>query len=368
MALTNYSSNFTSAEDFFAWCRSEEGGRLVVRTTPNTPYALIYYDKDTTNMEMPHVGQFRSVIWNTDTNAPVCSGPVRGLPFSRATEDGVDLSSAVVEEFADGVMINMFHNGTWWVLSTRTRLFATCSFYGHRTFTELFWEAIHPDAVAALNPAHTYSWVLQHPEERIVIAPNYGIPRVFLVETSCPETELPEVLRKLRPTRYNDLATLADVQERVTAWGKRFNNMWQGLVIKTTDGRRYKLRSKQYDAARLLRGNQPKLSYVWLERWDQGLLGQYLAQYPEERTAATALVERFKECVQELHNLYQRVYRKKELRLGEAPQKYRKLLWDCHAANAGAYFPNTRKFMNAQDTARKLWLVNYEQRYGGSTN
>jgi hypothetical protein len=61
--------------------------------------------------------------------------------------------------------------------------------------------------------------------------------------------------------------------------------------------------------------------------------------------------------------LYLKVYREKVLPLGEAPQKYRKLLWDAHKAGKGAYFPNLRSFMNEQDTARKLWLVNYEVRY-----
>jgi hypothetical protein len=60
------------------------------------------------------------------------------------------------------------------------------------------------------------------------------------------------------------------------------------------------------------------------------------------------------------------VYRRKELPLGRAPQKYRKLLWDAHQANKGAYFPHLRQFMNEQDTARKLWLVNYGVRYGSA--
>ena len=72
---------------------------------------------------------------------------------------------------------------------------------------------------------------------------------------------------------------------------------------------------------------------------------------------------RFKDITQEAHELYLKVYREKALPLGQAPQKYRKLLWDAHKAGAGAYFPALRTFMNNQDTARKLWLVNYELRY-----
>jgi hypothetical protein len=38
--------------------------------------------------------------------------------------------------------------------------------------------------------------------------------------------------------------------------------------------------------------------------------------------------------------------------------------YSCVAAlSLGAYFPHLRNFMNAQDPARKLWLVNYETRY-----
>jgi len=126
---------------------------------------------------------------------------------------------------------------------------------------------------------------------------------------------------------------------------------------------RYKLRSNEYDEARFLRGNQAKRPYTWLELWSKGKLPAYLRIYPEEQCDADAVIANFKGCTQELHDLYMKVYRKKELPLGQAPQKYRKLLWDAHKANKGAYFPALRQFMNEQDTARKLWLVNYSVRY-----
>ena len=76
------------------------------------------------------------------------------------------------------------------------------------------------------------------------------------------------------------------------------------------------------------------------------------------------MITEFKACTQELHTLYLEVYRKKVLPLGQAPQKYRKLIWEAHKAGKGAYFPQLRQFMNEQATARKLWLVNYDVRYG----
>ncbi len=367
--FSDLTTRFPTSDELFAWLRSAEGGKLTIRTnrmTPEHPYALIHYDKDTSDMTLPHVGLFRSVIWDANANKPVCAGPVRGLSAEQAAADGVDPSAegVIVEEFVDGVMVNMFYNGTDWVISTRTQLGADNHFYGTRPFHELFWETF---AAAGLTKDDlcrtiTYSWVLQHPEERIVVAPEYGIARLFLVETT-GETE---ALAKFRTKRYTDLKSLEDLMERVAAWGKRFGAKWQGLVVKTPDGKRYKFRTAEYNAAHHLRGNQAKRPYTWLERWGEGRLSEYLRLYPEERSDAETTVEGFKTCTQELFELYQKVYRRRELPLGQAPQKYRKLLWDCHAANAGAYFPNTRKFMNEQDTARKLWLVNYEKRYAGA--
>jgi hypothetical protein len=359
-------NKFTTAEELFAYLKSAEGGRLVIRkeqVAPAFPYALIHYDKATTDMANPNTHLFRSVVWNVETNTPACVGPARGLPLT----DAVNMEGAVVEEFIDGVMINLFYDGSQWQLATRTQLGAKGSFYSKRSFADLFWETFKSAGldVALLETDETYSWVLQHPEERIVVAPTYGIAKLYLVKTSAED--LPSPLEKLRPKRYPELTTVADIKERVVQWGKRYGARWQGLVIHAADGKRYKLRSAEYNAARQLRGNQAKLPFLWLERWSEGRrFGEYLRLYPEEKADAEATVDAFKACTQELFDLYQKVYRRKELPLGQAPQKYRKLLWDCHQEKAGAYFPNCRDFMNKQDTARKLWLVNYERRYGGA--
>jgi hypothetical protein len=197
-------------------------------------------------------------------------------------------------------------------------------------------------------------------EERIVAAAPYGIPRLFLINTtSC---DIPKRLQPFLPALY-PLKTLEDVKEFVWSQGRRLGAQFQGVCMKMADGTRYKLRTNEYDEARHLRGNQAKRSYLWLERWSEGRLGHYLRLYPEEACDAETIVNRFKDATQELHSLYLQVYRQKALPLGQAPQKYRKLLWDLHQVGGGAYFPNARAFMNKQETPRKLWVVNYEERF-----
>jgi len=358
---------FPSSESLFAWLKSPEGGSLVIRdarTHPDDDHVLIHYTKES-NMSLEHVGYFRSVVWNATTNYPVCVAPTKSLP---ASEDELYF----VEDFIDGVMINMFWTKNGWRLATRSKLDATNTYYSRRSFASLFYDT----AMAArldfrtLDPTYTYSWVLQHPAERVVVAPSYGIPRLYLVEMRNQEFKvvrdcrnvIPATFMHLLPKRHV-LATAQEVHERVNAWGARFGYQWKGLMVKTELGR-WKVVSQQYMEAATLRGNSSKLPYIWLERFSTKQLHQYLSLYPEDTTAATNVVEAFKKCTQEAYNLYQQIYKNREFPLRDAPQKYRKLLWDIHAARAGSYFQNLVAFMNQQDTARKLWLVNYEVRYG----
>ena len=314
---------YATAEELFAFLRSDEGGRLIIRDTDDAAYAMIYYDKKTSNMTAPTTEWFRSVIWNKATNHPVCVSPPRGRKFSAAID--ANITDFMVEDFVDGVMINMFHDGQGWRLATRTQYGATGHFYGLRSFATLFHEA----------------------------AMAHGLGATI------------EALRTLplqAPLTHN-ITTLEDIRDRVAIFGKRHGYKWQGFVLKTADGVRYKIRSREYDAARELRGNQANRPFTWLERWTSGSLAEYLKVYPEEQHQAQAVVDAFKMLTQETYNWYQRIYKAREVPLGQAPRKFRKLLWDAHTAGKGAYFANLRDFMNGLDTARKLWLVNFEARF-----
>jgi hypothetical protein len=378
---TNLIARFPTSEALFAYLRSEEGGRLIVRDdhlTADLPLTMIYYDKERSDMKNPNTHAFRSVVWNALTNRPVATGPLRGLALTSETVLPAGDGAFIVEEFVDGVMVNHWWNGEMWEMSTRTQMDAGGSYYGERSFQELFSETFYTARLNAddhLDKTVTYSWVLQHPEERVVVAPSFGTAKLTLVERSRIDAAgnrhivtdpLPagSPLQTHLPARYEGLRTVADIQARVASMGRRLGAGWQGVVVKVAaTGERYKLRSVQYNAARFLRGNQPKRPFLWLERWTEGKLPAYLRQYPEEEHEAQATIAAFKAITQEYHALYLQVYKDHTLKLKDAPIKYRKLLWEGRQANIGTYFPNHRNFLNGQHAARKLWLVNFEKRY-----
>jgi len=377
-------ARFPTSEALFAYLRSEEGGRLIVRDdhlTADLPLTIIFYDKKKSDMTNPLTHAFRSVVWNALTNRPVAAAPHRGLALPAELPSTV--GPFTVEEFIDGVMLNQWWNGETWQVSTRTQLDACGSFYGKRPFATLFTEAFAAAGLREdqLDKSVVYSWILQHPEERIVVSPAYGVPKLWLVERSTFDAagnrrllttplSVDSPLIPHLPQTF-DLHTVTDIQARVSANGRRLGAGWQGVVVKVArTGLRYKLRSVQYNAARMLRGNQAKLQYLWLERWSegQGKLTNYLRVFPEEEHAANETVSAFKVATQEFHDTYLKVYKHRTLKLGDAPIKYRKLIWEARQANVGTYFPSLREFMNKQDTPRKLWLVNFEKRYPGVTS
>jgi hypothetical protein len=218
--------------------------------------------------------------------------------------------------------------------------------------------------------------VLNHPEERIVVPALYGTPTLTLIAayridsaTGSYETVAATIPNIKVPVVYKTLETLEGVVTYVAARAAADRQAFQGVVLKGADGGRWKLRSTLYSHVRFLRGNQAKRPFLWLDLWSRAprAFQEYLTFYPEESVAAQATVEAFKGCTQAFHDLFIQVYKKHELPLGSTPQKYRKLLWEARHASVPPYFPALRDFMNRQDTARKLWLVNYEVRYTATT-
>jgi hypothetical protein len=357
-------TTYPTYEAFETFLRSAAGGRIQVKSLPGDSLVLLHYEKGVSDLDLDHVRFFRSVVWNKDTHRPVSAGPQRGYAFSKLRS----LEGVRVEEAIDGVMVNQFHDGARWRLATHTNLGATRGFYGRRSFAELFLETQAALGITEsnLNPTVAYSWVLQHPEERVISPIPYAIPRLFLVQAatfdpSGNQTFLDlTVTGALKPRVFKE-ATLEDTVELVSSLGRQQKHAFAGISIRDSTGTRYKLRATEYELARHLRGNQAKHAYTWMHHWGLGNLFKYLEYFPEEKAEAELLVERYKAETQEIHKLYLQIYRDRAFPLGQAPHKYRKLLFEIHQARAGAYFPSLRTFMNGQDVARKVWLLNYRE-------
>ena len=125
-------------------------------------------------------GLFRSVL--TDGKTIQVFSPPKSLPFDLMKKENYD--DFQLEELVEGTMINLFWNNYLndWELATKSSIGGKYSFYqdNKKTFRTMFLEALNHQHMELedLNKNLCYSFILQHPENRIVIP--FKHPRVVL--------------------------------------------------------------------------------------------------------------------------------------------------------------------------------------------
>jgi hypothetical protein len=127
---------YPSWEELQKFLESNEGGLFRVVDKDDNGFCLIRYEKGTTKMDLPHSKWFRSVVWNTKTNKPVCVAPPKAASqdFSFSTLKEVEDAGVVCQELYEGFMINCFRivgDETLYITS-RSKLNAAGKFYSEK--------------------------------------------------------------------------------------------------------------------------------------------------------------------------------------------------------------------------------------------
>jgi hypothetical protein len=367
-------------------------------TKNNNKYSIIQYDKTMLAVDLIQtVGLARSVIVNGEKKV-VGFSPPKSIPYdnfvSLYPEKTDDI---IVEEFIEGTMINVFWdnpNGFLgnWEISTRNRVGGECTFYKNqkssKTFRDMFFEAVTHCGLdfSKLNPLYCYSFVLQHPENRIVGV--FDKPSIYFIETYeiCStengtvavypfhkmnyETErffwesngvkLPKILSDW--TTYNDIKP------------QYINNVAyhvQGVVIRNrVTNERTKIRNPDYEYVRRLKGNQPKTQYQYLCLRQHGKVGEYLAFYPENKKEFSRVRDRLHEFTELLFQNYIQCYMKKMKPLKDFPDNVRTHMFHLHKIYLedlkprGFYITNTDviKYVNKLHPTLQMYSMNYSAR------
>ena len=383
MPVFNFSSlsnTYPTWATLSSFLTSEAGGYLRVddHSTPEQPFALIRYVKGKSNFAVNHVGAFRSVVWDVIKNVPVSVAPMKSetgesMPATPSAE------GFMVERFIDGVMICGFYDqyNKIWRFHTRSTLNANCRFYSQtKSFRQLFEEAVSTGMtwstfLASLNPTTQYTWVLQHPENRVVV--NTTTPTIVCVQK---QMYLSGTLIAVtdQPTYFDvakvPVATWSELSAKLQLENAQFKHNFQGYVIKNGLNFRWKIRGEAYNRVRRLRGNSARRDYLWLSMWRSGTLRDYLAIYPEERNSANAIADKWKTISRTVYNLYTDVFKARSLPKAQIPPKYRPFVFGLHNLYINELKPQSKtvdwttvlQYMNTRDTAQALYAINWEVR------
>ena len=367
----------------------------------NREYTILRYDKtalDRSRECVETTGLFRSIV--LEGGKIRCFAPPKSLDRSLFT-DLLAGGECQAEEFVEGTMVNMFYDSSLpedeilgcWEISTRssvggeTRFFSNSANEG-KTFREMFIEALTEasreqgspqDALKDLNKEYCYSFVLQHPENRIVtefntpdlyLAAVYNIDNQTHTITRIP-TEKAFVTWAKTPMLHGQCLTVQDLNglERIWASEETDYGILGVVLYDRSTGLRSKIRNPEYEKVRQLRGNQPKLQYRFLSL-RQGAaedVKTYLRYYPEDTDAFSNYGKQVRTFVQNLHRQYMDCKVRKAKDIKSVPYEYRNHVYALH----GQYLDELRAsgrvvtrrvvetYVNSLPAARLMFSINY---------
>jgi hypothetical protein len=296
-------------------------------------YAIVRYDR--TKGEVTEDQKlFRSVVYSKETCKVVCVAPTKS---SVMTEVEWPLSVHSVQDFVDGVMINIFwHGGSEAQVVTRSRLGADNKFYSELSFLDMLKEAV-PD-LETLKPfvdqtTQFVSLVLQHPANRVVTevkeARVHIVHAGFVLEDGSVRIEEDAIswlpaLQKFgvseRTVSQECLSSLEGLTAYVQEQASSLGYMWQGLCLKDGSGKRWRIRNKEYSQVKSLRGNESDAVSRFARVRSSRCLKRYLKYYPEDENTFYKLEGGLRTATRKLLGFYVDTFKFKK-------QEFSTLVW-----------------------------------------
>ena len=331
--------------------------KINCKTSNNATYCVIRYDKNFLSCDLVHTyGLCRSVIIN-NKNDVVGFAPPKSISSENFIKSYPEKTTDVVaEEFVEGTMINVFWDYSiglsgGWEISTRNTVGATSSFYKsssrkQKTFRDMFLEAAEESGLILqlLNPIYCYSFVVQHPENRIVIP--FKKPQLYLVGVYSIVNNINNVVvqvfdhqifkqcfkEKNTTVQFPEIYSFNSYSELIEKYGS-MNTSYDimGVVLHNKlTGERAKIRNPVYEQVRALRGNQPKLQFQYLSLRNEGKVKDFLKFYPENKKEFSTFRDQVHLFTDTLYTNYRSCYVKKEKSLKEFSHQYRTHMYNLH--------------------------------------
>lgn len=388
-------------------------------TFNNINYNIIKYDKEKLKeLEKSDYELFkklslcRSIIFRN--NKLLSFSPSKSINYDTFKQSYTS-SDSWLEDFVDGTMINLFFddiNNTWEV-STKSTVGANIIFfndaknykyftnnttnlidnhnddntYHNSTFRTLFYEACNVNNfnINTLDPKYVYTFVFQHPLNRIVtptMTPTIYLVKVYQIINS----ENKATIKELNIQEFYSAYPYVFLNTSVKCVGKYtfesyetiesyYNNDLTpyeivGTMIYNKDGSRSKIRNKNYEYIRQLRGNKVKLQFNYLHLKNQNKVSEFLYYYPEHKFIFNKFKTILYNFTQELFINYVNCYIKKEKPLKEFPFEYKTHMFKIHEKYKNELKINNKNvdkkvvidYISSLHPAQIMFSVNYKNK------
>tara|TARA_Y100000389_G_scaffold183143_1_gene200332 strand:- start:6 stop:1511 length:1506 start_codon:yes stop_codon:yes gene_type:complete len=368
---------------------------------------LVKYLKEKLNTEnITTLGLFRSVILNTSGDIICCSlaksldveifkASVKGGENKKETScEGEEVEKYktiegryVTSLMVDGTMINVFWNENTndWELATKSNIGANCKFNTDKTFRYMFLDCMNEVGLEfeQLDKNYSYSFVFQHPENRIV--QNIQEKKIYFIA----RFNIDENNRVFPEYSYNGNYQINKTQQLDFIHIERFTEevvdtiqtlkLTEGydsdgipgiMIYDTLTGHRIKFRNERYEYIRRLKKNTNKEQFLYYSLRHEKQVKQFLNHFPEKVEAFQVMNKIVCDWTNQLYSMYINCFIKKEKHVKQYPYQFVPHMCKLHDIYLKELRPQNHKmhkqkvisYVNNLRPEQLMFVINYEKR------
>lgn len=367
-------------------------------------FDVVKYNKiNIISSDYDDVGFLRAMIIDQECNKIIAVGPKKSVSLDYFKKN---TSQYQYEEFVDGIMINMFRWNNTWEISTRSIVGANKRFSlskNDMTFRDMFYDACMFLNINLENlPSHyCYSFVLQHPNNRIVkptIEPNLYLVEAYeiiytKIEDVSETLKTKQLLENIKILNLHG-TTLEEIElnrfARIIGFSipekYEFKNCQEaidtytscttdykivGAIIKDySKNMRTKIRNPVYEEIKILKGDHAKKQYLYLVLRQNGQLSKYLQNYPEDKSKFSLFREHLHHYTEYLHKNYVDCFILKKKKIDDYPFEYKINMTNLHSLYLNTLLADKKsitrqmviEFVNNTHPKQQMFLLNYKYR------
>ena len=346
---------------------------LKVHKHRNLSLVKYHYDKppDPTDPDFAWKRYCRGAVIDTETHRVVCLPPPKAVDIPIQFDSTT--ASTEYQALIDGTMINVFHHGGTWQISTRSEIGGRNKWLpgdnGTKlSFRDMFYECLPVESIEELDPELSYSFVMRHRYNRNV-SPIYQ-NEAYLVEVY----SYGDTIRRLPHSEYpTDKYLLNEsTSDRETFLSYHDNENvpplpyhCKGYTVKMGTAR-YKKVNPMFRRVQAMKGqtNNPFLNYIILR--SSGDLKEYLTYFPESQLNYNEYRDKIHKLSNDLYTTYKNTHIYKSYEIKDIPYYIKPLIYDIHGIYLKTKVPTTwlhiKEYIYNLDPKKLMFAINYMEK------
>jgi len=248
------------------------------------------------------------IIVEKETNEIVCTPQHKFLPLNEMPENA-PFSKMRLEYCEDSTRISLYNYKNVWYTATTKCIDAKYSYWSsEKTFDEMFWETFDKDFINILNPEYTYTFLLVHKDNRIVVKHQYNnLIYINRINNKTQVEDYTNIFYKEGPKRT--------IRRSKTINSNSIDNLEnyylpnkRGIIVKLLIGNSwvsYQYDFEKYDKIKQIRGNVPliRMRYLELLETPESLI-ELENHYNEYNMLFSVIKNQLTNLYKKIHQLY----------------------------------------------------------------